>query len=109
MTATVSLARVSDLRAVAELPESDSPVAVAGGHRLMPHIEVDPDAERERLKKERARLESEIAKAKTQLGNPSFVERAPGNVVAQMRERLAGFEATLAKVNAQLEKLIRAR
>src|SRR6476659_4277942 len=63
----------------------------------MPHIEVDPDAERERLKKERARLESEIAKAKTQLGNPSFVERAPGNVVAQMRERLAGFEATLAQ------------
>jgi valyl-tRNA synthetase len=108
-TATVSLARVSDLRAVEELPESDSPVAVAGGHRLMPHIEVDPAAERERLKKERARLEGEIGKARTQLGNASFVERAPGSVVAQMRERLAGFEATLAKVNAQLEKLIRAR
>jgi valyl-tRNA synthetase len=107
-TATVSLARVSDLRPVDELPEGDSPVAVAGGHRLMPHIEVDPAAERERLKKERARLEGEIAKAKTQLGNPSFVERAPGNVVAQMRERLAGFEATLAKLNAQLEKPIRA-
>ena len=108
-TATVSLARVSDLRPVDELPESDSPIAVAGGHRLMPHIEVDPAAERERLKKELARLEGEIAKAKTQLSNPSFVERAPANVVAQMRERLAGFEVTLAKVNAQLEKLIRAR
>jgi len=108
-TSTVSLARVSDLRVVDELPESDSPVAVAGGHRLMPYIEVDPAAERERLKKEVARLEGEIGKAKTQLGNHSFVERAPGNVVAQMRERLAVFEATLAKVNAQLEKLIRAR
>ena len=51
------------------------------------------------------RLTGEIGKAKNQLGNPSFVERAPAKVVEQMRERLAGFEATLAKVNAQLEKL----
>jgi valyl-tRNA synthetase len=73
----------------------------------MPYIEVDPAAERERLRKELARLEGEIGKARNQLGNPSFVERAPGNVVAQMRERLAGFEATRAKVSAQLEKLSR--
>ena len=106
-TATLSLARVSELKRVKELPDSDSPVAVAGGHRLMPYIEVDPAAERERLKKELARLEGEIGKAKTQLGNASFVERAPGKVVEQMRERLAGFEATRAKVSAQLEKLSR--
>jgi len=106
-TATISLARVADLRPVDELPQTDSPVTIAGRHRLMPHVEVDPAAERARLQKELARLEGEIGKAKTQLGNPSFVERAPANVVAQMRERLAGFEATLAKVNAQLEKLPR--
>jgi len=94
---------------VNELPANDSPVAVAGAHRLMPYIEVDPAAERERLQKESARLAAEIGKAKTKLGNPSFVERAPAPVVAQERERLAGFEATLAKVNAQLEKLIQTR
>ena len=105
VTATTSLARVSDLRVVTELPQTDSPVAVVGPHRLMPYIEVDPAAERERLKKELARLENEIGKAKTKLGNPSFVERAPAPVVAQERERLAGFEATLAKVSAQLAKL----
>jgi valyl-tRNA synthetase len=108
-TASVSLARVAELKCVADLPQSDSPVAVVGGHRLMPHIEVDRAAERERLRKEQARLEAEIGKARAKLDNRSFVERAPAPVVAQERERLAGFEATLEKLNAQLEKLIHAR
>ena len=102
---TVALARVSDLRQVVELPPSDSPVAVVGPHRLMPHVEVDPQAERARLGKETARLAGEIAKARSKLGNAAFVERAPAAVVAQERERLAAFEATLHKLNAQLEKL----
>jgi len=104
-SALASLARVSELKTVAELPDGDSPVAIVGPHRLMPYIEVDPAAERGRLEKESARLAAEIGKAKAKLGNASFVERAPAPVVAQERERLAGFEATLAKVNAQLAKL----
>ena len=99
------LARLSDLRHVNVLPESDSPVAVVGNSRLMLQIEVDPAAERERLKKESARLEGEITKARAKLGNASFVERAPAKVVEQERERLAGFEATLAKLKQQLAKL----
>ena len=67
----------------------------------MPHIEVDPVAERERVAKEVARLQGEIANARAKLTNASFVERAPAKVVAQMRERLAGFEATLEKLSAK--------
>ena len=104
-----SLARLSEVKIVGTLPESPSPVAVVGEARLMLYKDVDPAAERERLQKETARLAAEIGKARAQLGNPSFVERAPAPVVAQMRERLAGFEATLAKVAAQLEKLPPAR
>jgi valyl-tRNA synthetase len=104
-----SLARLAEVKTVAQLPDSPSPVAVVGEARLMLYKEVDPAAERDRLQKESARLAAEIGKAKTKLGNPSFVERAPAPVVAQERERLAGFEATLAKVNAQLEKLIQTR
>jgi valyl-tRNA synthetase len=78
---------------------------VVGDARLMLYKAVDPALERERLQKESARLAAEIGKAKAKLGNASFVERAPAKVVEQERERLAGFEATLAKVNAQLGKL----
>ncbi len=101
VTASTALMRVSELRVVDQLPQSDSPVAVAGPHRLMPHIEVDPVAERERVGKEIARLQGEIAKARAKLGNASFVERAPASVVAQERERLAAFEATLGKLAAK--------
>jgi valyl-tRNA synthetase len=68
-------------------------------------IKVDPAAERERLTKESKRLEGEIAKTRTNLENTSFVERAPAKVVEQMRERLAGFEASLSKLKEQLQKL----
>jgi valyl-tRNA synthetase len=104
-SAVFSLLRVSELKKVETLPESESPVAVAGPHRLMPHIEIDPAQERARLGKEIARLEAEIGKAKAKLANASFVERAPANVVEQERARLAGFEATLAKLRPQLDKL----
>jgi valyl-tRNA synthetase len=87
------------LEQFAELPPSDSPVAVVGPHRIMPHIEIDPEAERARTAKEIARLEGEIAKAKAKLGNAAFVERAPAHVVQQERERLAAFQATLDKFN----------
>jgi valyl-tRNA synthetase len=68
-------------------------------------FQVDTSAERARLQKEVKRLEGEIAKASAKLANPNFVDRAPPPVVAQERERLTSFEATLAKLKAQLDKL----
>jgi valyl-tRNA synthetase len=100
-TSTAALLRVSELRVVDKLPASDSPVAIAGPHRLMPHIEVDPEAERGRIKKEIARLEGEIAKARAKLANESFVQRAPASVVQQERDRLEAFQATLDKLAAK--------
>jgi valyl-tRNA synthetase len=100
-----TLARLSEAAVVDAFPDTEAPTAVVGETRLMLHIKVDLADELARLEKERARVEGEVAKARTKLGNPGFVERAPAAVVAQERERLASFEATLDKLRGQLEKL----
>jgi valyl-tRNA synthetase len=108
-TATVSgvqaLIRPDPLHVQDQLPQSDSPVAVAGPHRVMVHVEVDAAAEGQRLTKEISRLQGEVAKARAQLANESFVARAPANVVEQMRKRLADFEDTIRRLTEQLQNL----
>ena len=82
-----------------------APIAVLSNAKLMLKIEIDVVAERTRLAKEIARLENEIAKGNGKLGNASFVERAPAQVVEQEKARLADFGNKLYTLQTQLKRL----
>jgi len=66
---------------------------------------IDVTAERARLEKDRAAAEKEIAGCRAKLDNPAFTDKAPAEVVAKVRQRLANAEADLARINASLAAL----
>jgi valyl-tRNA synthetase len=78
---------------------------VQGESRLALYVEIDVAAETERLGKEIARLNAEIAKAQGKLDNESFVARAPAAVVAQEQQRVAEFTAAVIRLRDQLARL----
>ena len=66
---------------------------------------VDFAAEKERLNKELASVNKFLEGYKKKLSNPSFVERAPAEVVAEERRRQSEAEANKAKIEAALERI----
>lgn len=66
---------------------------------------IDLDAEKERLKKQLAKLEDDIRKVSGQLDNENFVSRAPAEVIAEKEEQRETAQTTHAKISAALEQL----
>jgi valyl-tRNA synthetase len=66
---------------------------------------IDKKEESARLNREIAKLAKETEKAESKLHNPSFVDRAPAEVVEKEREKLAELQSALGKMQQQLEKI----
>ena len=66
---------------------------------------VDVAAERARMDKDLAAARKEAAQMAAKLGNPGFTGKAPADVVAKSRQRLADAEADIARLAARLASL----
>jgi valyl-tRNA synthetase len=92
--AIVSLARLSSL-AIGERIEKpeDASIQVTGDVQIYVPLKglVDVEEEERRLTKEIGKIAKDIEFLAKKLENPSFVERAPAEVVAKEREKLAEF------------------
>ncbi len=66
---------------------------------------LDIDAERKRLTKDLAAARADIEAAERKLASPSFVERAPAEIVAKNRERLAAAQAEVLRLTDRLAAL----
>ena len=66
---------------------------------------IDKNEESARLNKEMVKLKKDAERAENKLQNPSFVDRAPPDVVEKERLRLNELKSTLKKLEQQLEKI----
>ena len=100
------LARISEIHFVDQIPaglakHSTPQFDVA----VVYERTIDVPAERERLKKEIAQYEKNIANAERQLGNEGFLAKAPAHVVEGLKKQLAENRILLEKAQAALENL----
>jgi valyl-tRNA synthetase len=66
---------------------------------------VDVVAERARLEKDLATAQKDMKTAEVKLSNEGFMAKAPANVVAEIKERMAATSADIERITAQLAAL----
>ena len=71
----------------------------------LPEAAGTSDEQKDRLKKDSEQLEKVIANSLRQLGNESFVSKAPAHVIDGMRAKLAEYQAQFAKNQAALTRM----
>jgi len=68
-------------------------------------MKVDVEKERERLEREMANLEGEIARSEQLLANVGFTTKAPPEVVCRERDKLERYQKEREKLRQRLESL----
>ena len=89
-------------------PSKGEPVVYpgSGGKLFIPIAGLfDVEAEKGRLTKELQKIEAEIQKAQTKLGNPDFARKVPARVLQEHQQRLADWQSKRAQLQSALEDL----
>ena len=101
------LAAVESLavRAAPAEPPADALTQVASGTEVYLHLAgtIDPAPEIQRLQQAIADRESQRQRSQAKLQNEDFVSKAPAEIVAKERGRLAEVEQDIAKLKGQVE------
>ena len=104
----ISMARVSDLAIGQGIEQpDDASIQVAGDIQIYVPLKglVDVAAEEERLLKEIGKIEKEIEMFSKKLESPAFVDRAPAEIVAKERQKLAEVTGKKQVLEESLEKI----
>jgi valyl-tRNA synthetase len=80
-------------------------VVVVGQTTVRLGLQADGEADQKRLRAELQKKESEIASLEAKLGNSNFTERAPKDVVARERTRLAQAREAADRLRALLGEM----
>jgi valyl-tRNA synthetase len=100
------LARVTEISLAGTVPDASAQIVAGEATLCLPLGSlIDLDAERARLAKEMAKIETELARINGKLSNEKFVANAKPEVVAAERERQAELASEVEKVNAALARL----
>jgi len=87
-------------------PETCVSIVTDSATVFIPLFELlDVEKEKERLVGEKKKTLSEIERIEKKLSNEQFVAKAPEAVVNAEREKLKGYQATLANIEKTLETL----
>jgi valyl-tRNA synthetase len=103
------LVRATEIKITETLdaPKASARAVLAGGAELAVPLEglIDFAQERQRLSREQEKLRAEAAKLEAQLHNPNFVERAPAERVAEVRDRITAITQQSAQLDQTIENL----
>jgi valyl-tRNA synthetase len=88
-------------------PKASARAVLSRGAELAVPLEglIDFEQERLRLRREQEKLKAEATKLEAQLNNPNFVERAPVERVAEVRDRISAIDQQTVQLEQTIENL----